>query len=120
MRQNVLRVGILLGIFLCPVLSEAAAVNLEWDANTESDLAGYKIYRAPGACATPGAFATVGTVGKVVTWVDVVTVDGQYCYKLTATDTASNESLFSNAVGVTVNVNPPAAPKNLRSVGVTP
>lgn len=106
---------------LMPV--EAATVNLAVDPNTESDWASDNLYRAPGTCANPGAFAKVASApkGPTVTFADSVTVDGNYCYKATAVDTTGNESLsFSNAVGVTVTQNPPAAPANLRSVSVIP
>lgn len=106
-------------VFMAGVAS-AATVNLQWDANTETDLAGYNLYRAFQPCTAQGPLNKVGTVGKVTSTTDTVAVDGLYCYELTAFDTSNNESGRSNKAEATVNVNPPPAPKNLRVTGVTP
>lgn len=95
--------------------AEAADATLTWNANTESDLAWYRTYQAPGACANPGPFAMVKQVAKpTVTAVIPILADGTYCFKETAGDTNNNESLFSNTVELTVNTVPPGAPQSLR------
>jgi hypothetical protein len=84
---------------------------LEWDANTEPDLAGYKLYQALGV----GPFVVVQTLGKVTT-TTVVVADGAWFYKLTAFDTFGNESGFSNTATFQADTQAPGAPQGLRVV----
>jgi hypothetical protein len=87
----------------------AAEIKLAWDANTESDLAGYKIYYGtsprtgtdPKSCSLCG-YSTVVTAGKVTSYTLGSLINGQkYYVSLTAKDTSNNESGFSNEVNGT-------------------
>jgi hypothetical protein len=68
---------------------------ITWDPNTESDLAGYRIYRSN----TSGSgYIEVGTVSKLVTsFTDTGLEDGKtYYYVITALDSSGNESPYSD------------------------
>ena len=72
-----------------------AGFQLDWTANTEADLAGYKIYQST----TSGTYGTaVATLGEVVTWASGSLADGTYYFTITAIDDSGNESLKSDEV----------------------
>lgn len=90
----------------------ASEVSLTWNQNTESDLAGYKLYQAT----TPGQYgAPVATLGKVTqhtrTLPDLSTSQTYY-FALTAYDLTGNESGKSSEVSKLVSGTPlpPALP----------
>ena len=90
-----------------------SSVTLAWDANTEADLAGYKLYRAPAAT---GPWTLAQTVGKVTTTTVTGLADGTYFFVLTAFDNKTptpNESGHSNQVTFGADTTPPANPKNV-------
>jgi hypothetical protein len=70
---------------------------LTWNANTESDLAGYNIYFGQ----QPGVFTSIHTLGLVTTTTLLNTVfnnDGTWRFAVSAFDTSSNESALSTLV----------------------
>ena len=81
-----------------------------WDANTETDLEGYKLYLGP----TTGSYGTPVDVGNVTTFTclaaGVENSEGQYFVAVTAYDLAGNESGFSNEVPFAFDANAPSAP----------
>jgi hypothetical protein len=86
------------------------ASTLHWGANTEADLAGYRLYRGTSAAFAIGAGSLVATPGDTM-WTDVA--GSPYWYKLTAIDIHGNESavatlLPSGTLGVTPGVPPHA------------
>ena len=75
-----------------PTLTQFA-VTLQWDANTETDLAGYKVYYGT----VSRAYGTPIAVGLVTSYqVKGLTTPGVYFFAVTALNTTGQESGFSN------------------------
>jgi hypothetical protein len=73
----------------------ASAIELSWDANSESDLAGYRVYRS----VIGGAFEKIADVSEIPTYSDKAVQAGKtYRYQITAVDKSGNESSRSTAV----------------------
>jgi hypothetical protein len=89
-------------------LSAAGALNASWNANTEPDLAGYKIYYGLSS----GNYTFSINVGKVTQYtVSQLTEGLVYYFAVTAYDTAGNESAYSPEVSAQIPVvdrTPPA------------
>ena len=77
----------------------SGTARLTWDANTESDLAGYKVYTGP----SPGTYTSPYDAGNV-TVLDVINLTpGQtYYFAITAYNKFTQESGYSNEVSKTI------------------
>jgi hypothetical protein len=79
--------------------AHAGQATLAWDANTEPDFAGYKIYYGTAA----GTYGTPVDVGTVTTYTVTGLTDGAtYYFTATAYDLVGNESGYTNEVSYTV------------------
>lgn len=87
-------------------------IRLTWDANTEEDLVGYRLYRSSTSGAHQKGEYVKSIQAGTEEYVDTVGV-GTYFWALTAFDTSNNESGFSNEVTVTLDEQAPAAPGGL-------
>lgn len=77
------------------------AIDLSWQANNESDLAGYNVYRS-----TSGAFqriTTAPTLGPAFSDT-TVTAGTTYTYRVTAVDNSGNESPPSTEIAETARI----------------
>jgi len=101
----------ILALFVSSLLW-GASVELTWTANTEPDLASYKVYQS----FTDGVWgvSTATVVAPATTYTIANVLDGTYWYALTAVDTAGNESDKSISAKIVVNVAPPAKPTGLK------
>ena len=103
--------------FFLMVTSSAFAMDIgfEWDPNSESDLAGYRLYQS----AISGTY-NLGVGNEVMdisagteTCTLVGVTDGQWYWVLTAYDSNGNESSVSNEVSKAVDETAPAPPTTL-------
>ena len=87
--------------------ARAATVTLAWDANTESDLAGYVVLYGT----TPGVYTNTVDVGNVTTWAFTSALEGQtYYFVVQAYNLAGMRSPSSLEVSETVAVTLPPGP----------
>jgi len=111
--------GAMAGIFIfCSGMAEAAT--LTWNANTESDLAGYRVYQCNGQSCSKSTGSILTTLGKVTTF-NIGTPVVTQTYFITAFDSKNNESGSSNVVTYTVagSTPPPSTPPPVGSVKLT-
>jgi hypothetical protein len=92
-------------LLIAAVSAQAESVNLKWNANTETDLAGYRIYYQADNPLPPfiGTGATEGAspvdVGNVTTGTISGLAPGHvYYFAATAYNTSALESIYSNVV----------------------
>ena len=87
-----------------------SSVSFAWNANTEPDLAGYRLWQG---AAVGGPYSAVLTLGKVTTATLNGVVDGTHYFVLTAYDTFGNESTYSNEVWKKFDTLKPGGPTGL-------
>ena len=79
--------------------ASTGSVTLTWNANTESDLAGYKIYSGTKS----GVYGAPVSVGKVTSYVvSNLTKGTTYFFTITAYDNAGNESVHAPEVSKSI------------------
>lgn len=94
------------------------SVTLSWNPNTETDLAGYRLYQS--AVSGQYTFGADAAVAEIPAGTETVTLeniaDGTYYWVLTAYDTDGNESGPSNEVTLAIDTTPPDPPTGLSAI----
>lgn len=94
---------------------QAQDITLQWDPNTETNLAGYNIYESELSAAVGSPWVKIGEVAKDVTEYTAPGRDDfkSYAYQVTAKNDQGKESFVSN---VAYTQNYPGAPVNVRII----
>ncbi len=118
------------GLFvLLPYAFASGSATLTWNSNTESDLAGYKIYYGTASRGSitnpPSGYTNVIDLHNTSTSYTINNLaDGTYYFAVTAYDTSNNESAYSAEVSKTINATAPpilsnGSPSGSLSAGTT-
>lgn len=79
--------------------SSSNTATLSWSLNTETDLAGYKLYMGTAS----GVYSSITTMGKVTSYtISNLGLGTTYYFALTAYDTSGNESALSTEVSKSI------------------
>ena len=91
---------------------QAQDITLQWDANTETNLAGYNIYESELSAMSGSPWVRIGEVGKDVTEYTAAGRDDfkSYAYQVTAKNDQGRESFVSNVAYIQ---NVPGSPVNV-------
>ena len=92
-----------LAVLLVSSAAFAQQVNLAWDANSESDLGGYKVYWGMAS----RSYSLNQDNGNQTTATISSLADGRWYFAVTAYDLMGNESGFSAEVSTTITTEPP-------------
>lgn len=93
--------------------STQGTVTLFWDANSEPDLAGYKVYWGRSPSVYTNTPQPVVAVMSQPSYTTPVLPNGKWYFAVTAFNAAGQESGFSNEVSTTISI-APAPPTGLR------
>ena len=120
--KKLLMITIALMLFAPLIVAQEAMVwnpkGLEWDHNTEADLAGYFIYETTTQGDYEGLTFAVSVPAGTNRYefpVDPKHPDGTFYWVLTAYDLAGNESGHSNEVVAGFDYTPPAPPAGCKT-----
>jgi Tol biopolymer transport system component/flagellar hook assembly protein FlgD len=96
---------------LLSVVADGADVTVQWQANTEPDLAGYLLYRNDEIANVEGM--VIGDLSAYLisdtTYLDRDLPDGRFRYYVVAVDEAGNMSEESNTIEIAIDTHPPHA-----------
>ena len=118
MKRFWLAMFVLVSMLVMSAAAFGATITLTatWDANTETDLAGYRVYRTDGTRAMIGNVLAPAHQHGPFNAIVPDNSAGILKFVVTAYDTNSNESADSNTATWTYNLDtiPPGAPKTLK------